>query len=59
MSPFLLQRIVHIPLMGETFDELKAAIGRYDCDRMQTALRQDEEMELDAYLSEEALQMTH
>ena len=59
MSPFLLQRIVHIPLMGDTFDELKAAIGRYDCDRMQTALRQDEEMELDAYLSGDALQKTH
>lgn len=50
------QRIVHIHLMGEALDELKAAIGRLDYDRMQAALRQVEEMELDAYLSEEALQ---
>merc|ERR1719444_509666 len=42
--------------MGEALDELKAAIGRLDYDRMQAALRQVEEMELDAYLSEEALQ---
>lgn len=50
------QRIEEIHRMGEALDELKTAIGRLDYDRMQAALTNVEEMELDAYLSEEALQ---
>jgi len=50
------ERIEQIHVMGEALDELKASIGRLDYDRMQAALQQIEELELDAYMSEEALQ---
>jgi len=49
-------RIEEIHQMGAALDELKASIGRLDFDRMRAALTAVEEMELDAYLSEEALE---